>query len=275
MVIFPKSKINLGLNVVRRRPDGYHDLQTIMVPIGWTDVLEVVPSQSAATKLIVSGRKVNCPPEKNLVMKAYRAVTDEVGRIPPVDVYLRKVVPDGAGLGGGSADAAAMVMALDSIFCLNIGMAKLTEICSRIGADCPFFLHTSPMLATGTGTSLTEVKLPALEGLNIIVAKPFESVTTAEAYRGVEPSGMEIDLEQLAQLPPSEWRNTIFNSFEASIFPAHPKIEALKNYFYSCGAVYSAMSGSGSAVFGLFEGDILADPYAPALDNCDRWCGQL
>ncbi|MCM1401992.1 MAG: 4-(cytidine 5'-diphospho)-2-C-methyl-D-erythritol kinase [Bacteroides sp.] len=275
MVIFPHSKINLGLNVVNRRPDGYHNLQTLMIPIGWTDILEITPSKSSRTTLTVSGNRVDCPVEKNLVMKAYRAVESEVGELPAVDLHLRKIVPDGAGLGGGSADAAATVKGLDELFCLDLGNHKLHEICSSLGADCPFFLSGKPMLATGTGTDLKPVDLPVLIDLTIVVAKPQVSVTTAEAYGGINPTHREINLEELSRKDPESWRDLIFNTFETTIFPLHPEIAELKQHFYSSGAVYAAMSGSGSAVYGLFTDDNMAEQAAARLRACSVWYGKM
>ena len=159
MVIFPLSKINIGLNIIRKRDDGYHDLQTIFVPVGWTDVLEVVPASGDKTTLHMTGNLCQCPMEKNLVIKALRAVEKFCGNLPPVDIFLRKIVPDGAGLGGGSADAAAMVEALDSLFGLGLDKRKMAEICSTVGADCPFFIYRRPELADRKSTRLNSSHL--------------------------------------------------------------------------------------------------------------------
>lgn len=275
MVIFPLSKINLGLNIVRKRTDGYHDLQTIFVPIGWTDILEAVPANGDDTTLTITGNSCNCPTESNLVIKALRAVEKACGKLPAVNIYLRKIVPDGAGLGGGSADAAAMVKCLNSIFALGMGNEMMSEICSTVGADCPFFIHKQPMVAEGTGTDLRPIDIPAIKGLNIIVAKPPVSVSTKEAYAGVIPSEEEIDLEALASLPVREWKEHFVNGFEETIFPSHPGIKAIKDYFYSTGAAYSSMSGSGTAVYALYEGDILADYHAAPLVGSAIWSGTI
>ncbi len=275
MVTFPLSKINLGLNIVRRRTDGYHDLQTIFIPVGWSDVLEVVPASGAETTLHLTGNSCNCPTEKNLVMKALRAVENFCEKLPPVDIYLHKTVPDGAGLGGGSADAAAMVETLNNMFNLGLTRKVMSEICAKIGADCPFFIYRCPMVAQGIGTEMEQIEIPALRGLGIIIAKPQESVSTAEAYFGANPTQRELDFADMAQLPIRKWKDNFFNSFEESVFPAHPHIRAIKEYFYSTGAVYASMSGSGSAVYGLYEGAILADCNAPALEGSVIWSGVL
>lgn len=275
MVVFPQSKINLGLNIVNKRTDGYHNIQSIMVPIGWTDILETVPSRNSVTTLHLSGTPVNCPPEKNLVMKAMREIETVTGPLPPTDIYLHKTVPDGAGLGGGSADAAAMVRALNSLYALGLNEGQMWKICSRIGADCPFFLHPAAMIASDTGTTLQPIELPSLKNLNIIVAKPDTHVSTAEAYARVTPTGEEWDLRFIAQLSAPDWRSTIRNVFEYSLFPTHPEISRIKEYFYSIGAVYASMSGSGAAVYGLFDGDILADTDTPELRGATIWTGRL
>lgn len=166
MIVFPNAKINIGLNILRRRPDGYHDLETVMYPIPWRDVLEIVPGRSGCDTLTCTGRPVNCPPEKNLVMKAVKALRG-VAEFPPVDIFLEKIIPDGAGLGGGSADAAFAITAIDSLFSLGLPRRLMAEVAAGIGADCPFFIYNEPALCTGTGTTMTHipVKFPAEHGL--------------------------------------------------------------------------------------------------------------
>lgn len=275
MIVFPNSKINIGLNIVRKRPDGYHDIQTIMMPIGWGDVLEVVPSASGRTTLTVTGRHIDCPMEKNLVVKALRRVEKSAGQLPPIDIYLRKIVPDGAGLGGGSADAAYMVRLLDSMFELGLGDERMAALCAEIGADCPFFIGNGPMLAKGTGTQLEPIELPQLAGMHIVVVKPPVGVSTAEAYAGVSPSGCELDMLRMAKLPVKEWRDTLHNSFEPSVLTKLPRVSEIKGRLYDLGAVYASMSGSGSAVYGLFEGDILADALHAEFEDSAVWSGTL
>lgn len=275
MIVFPNSKINIGLNIVRKRPDGYHDIQTMMMPIGWGDVLEVVPSTSGRTTLAVTGRHINCPMEKNLVVKALRRVEMAVGQLPPVDIYLRKIVPDGAGLGGGSADAAYMVRLLDSMFELGLGDERMAALCAEIGADCPFFIVNGPMLAKGTGTQLEPIELPQLAGMRIVVVKPPVGVSTAEAYAGVSPTGCVLDMHRMAKLPVKEWRDTLYNSFEPSVLAKLPRVSEIKDRLYELGAVYASMSGSGSAVYGLFEGDILADALQAEFEDSAVWSGTL
>lgn len=273
MILFPNAKINLGLDILFKREDGYHEVVTAMIPVGWHDILEIVPAQGTETTLTTTGRPVNCPVEKNLVMKAYRAMA-EVVELPPVDIYLRKIIPDGAGLGGGSADAAFMLRGLNELFALGFTDERLAEIASTIGADCPFFIYNRPMLATGTGTDLSPVDIN-LEGLTAVIVKPAEGVTTAMAYSRVTPAIPAEALPETVCLPVNEWRGRLKNDFEPSVFPLLPQVASIKKHLDEMGALYSSMSGSGSAVYGLFKGDILADTVKGAFPECDTWVGTL
>nr|MBD5377155.1 4-(cytidine 5'-diphospho)-2-C-methyl-D-erythritol kinase [Bacteroides sp.] len=258
MISFPNAKINIGLDIVARRPDGYHNLVSVFYPLPWRDVLEIVPAKGTETTLSVSGNPCDCPPEKNLVMKAYRALDLAAGPLPPVDIYLRKIIPDGAGLGGGSADAAFTLRMLNDMFALSLSDTRLAIIASEIGADCTFFIHNRPMLATATGTTLTPVPL-SLKGMRIVVVKPQVHVSTREAYAGVTPREPERNLAaDILNLTPDQWRGVIKNDFEESIFPAHSEIARIKERLYELGATYASMSGSGSAVYGIFKDDTLS-----------------
>lgn len=257
MILFPNAKINLGLDILRKRPDGYHDIETVMIPVGWRDILEIVPAKGDETTMTVTGREVNCPPEKNLVMKAYRALSEKV-ELPPVDIYLRKIIPDGAGMGGGSADAAFTLRGLNELFALGLTDAALAEIAATLGADCPFFIYNRPMLCTGTGTKMEEIDVD-LSGLTVAIVKPPVSVPTAEAYRHTVPQYPATPLRESIKLPVGLWNGRVKNDFEPSVFPAYPAVGEIKSQLMEAGAVYASMSGSGSAVYGLFEGDILSD----------------
>lgn len=273
MILFPNTKINIGLFITSRRPDGYHNIETVMVPVPWCDVLEIVPAKGSETTLTTSGRHVDCPPEKNLVMKAYRAV-DAVVELPPVDIYLRKNVPDGAGLGGGSADAAFTIMALDRLFALDLGVERMAAIASTVGADCPFFIYNRPMLATGTGTDLRPVDID-LTGLRIALVKPQAGVSTAQAYAGVTPAPAPVDLSAELMRPAACWKENVVNMFEPSVGARCPEIMDIKRALADMGALYTSMSGSGSAVYGLFESDILADRLSAAFPGCDTFTAPL
>lgn len=270
MILFPNAKINLGLNVVGRRADGYHDVETVMVAVDWHDVLEIVPAKGPATTLTTYGRTVDCPADKNLVMKAYRAMAEAVGGLPAADIYLEKVIPDGAGLGGGSADAAFTLVGLNEVFGLGLEKRRLAEIASGIGADCPFFIYNTPAYCTGTGTQLSHDVELDLSAYCIVIAKPHvAAVSTKEAYAGITPHPAEADIRQTLRLPVTEWTGRLGNDFEASIFPKLPRVARLKEQMAEGGALYAAMSGSGAAVFGIFGDVNLAQAMARGLTDCD------
>lgn len=273
MVTFPNAKINIGLNITSRREDGYHNIETIMIPIPWRDILEIVPAKGKESTLTITGRQVNCPTEKNLVMKAFRAMESRFN-LPSVDMFLHKVIPDGAGLGGGSADAAFAITCLNQLFELNASNAELAEIGTTIGADCPFFIYNTPMFAQGIGTEFSKISLD-LSGYKILVVKPQVSVPTAQAYAGVTPSTPKHILTQSIATPIEHWHNTIKNDFEHSIFPLHPIVAEIKRQIIKLGADYASMSGSGSAVYGIFKGDKLSAETIPAFNQCDIFVGNL
>lgn len=277
MVVFPNAKINLGLNVLRKRADGYHDIETVMCPVGWRDVLEVVPAKGAVTTLSVSGRAVNCPVEKNLVMRAWRALENVVGELPPVDIYLHKVIPDGAGLGGGSADASFALMAFNDLLSLGLDKRRLASVAAGLGADCPFFIYNSPMLATGTGIELAPIDV-RLAGYTVAIVKPPVSVPTSQAYAGVVP---QLPAQSLREWDfcksPGLWRESVCNAFEPSVVAAYPEIGEVKTVLESLGAEYCSMSGSGAAVYGIYSGDCdnLAERVRKSLPWCDAYVGAL
>lgn len=278
MIVFPNAKINLGLNIVAKRPDGYHDLDMVMLPVGWRDILEIVPAKTGVTTLTTTGRPVACPPEKNLVYKAWAHLNDWLdGDLPPVDIFLHKIIPYGAGLGGGSADASFTLTALNSLFSLGLDEKTLCDIAATLGADCPFFIYNRPMLCSGTGTDMEPIDV-RLDGVtHIVIAKPKGvSVSTAEAYGGVKPQTPTIYTEAAVTWhTPSEWRNLLFNGFEPHIFAAKPAIAAIKQRMYDCGAVYASMSGSGSAVYGLFSDAKMADEASGFMADCDVYVGPI
>ena len=252
MILFPNAKINLGLYITAKRPDGYHDLLTAFYPVGWHDILEIVPAKGDETTLTVTGRSVECPPEKNLVMRAYRALS-QVAPLPPVDIYLHKVIPDGAGLGGGSADAAFTIFGLNNMFGLGLSREDMARIAAGIGADCPFFIYDRPMIATGIGDVFSPCEVN-LAGTPVLIVKPEVHVPTRDAYAGVTPREPDVDLCAVLASPVAEWQGRLVNQFEESVFPLHPEIAALKEAMLEAGAAYASMSGSGSSVFGIFPG---------------------
>lgn len=258
MITFPNAKINIGLNVLERRPDGYHNISTVMYPVKWCDILEIIPSDDI--RLVTSGLSVECDPDRNLVVKALKAVENYCCLNLNCDIYLHKIIPDGAGLGGGSSDAAHMVKLLNETFELGLSEADMLAISARIGADCPFFILNRPLIATGIGEILTPVDID-LSNKKILIVKPQESISTAMAYEGVKPAIPDVDVSEVVKHPISEWKNLLYNDFEPVVYKYYPKLETVKRELYAAGAVYASMSGSGSAFFGIFqsEADNLAE----------------
>lgn len=270
MILYPNAKINLGLDVLRRRPDGYHDIATVMIPVAWRDILEIVPSSDNETRLTTYGRTVDCPPEKNLVMKAYRALSNFCGGLPPVHIYLEKIIPDGAGLGGGSADAAFTLKGLNEVFNLGLDNRQLADVAATIGADCPFFIYNKPAYCTGTGTEIdTDISLDLSQYTILIAKAKVAAVSTKDAYAGVKPRETDTYLPTLLSQPVFEWNGLVKNDFEVSVFPLLPAVAAVKQTMLENGAIYAAMSGSGASVFGFFESDKLAQSCAEQLVDCD------
>jgi 4-diphosphocytidyl-2-C-methyl-D-erythritol kinase len=246
MITFPNCKINLGLWVTQRRPDGYHNLQTVMYPVPWCDILEIIPASGAETTLALTGTQlIDSAIEKNLCYRAWQLMA-ETYNIPAVSIHLHKVIPTGAGLGGGSADASFMLRMLNSMFQLNLGNETLKSLAVQLGMDCPFFIENVPALLTGRG----EILKPAiinLEGWHLLIVKPPIHVSTAAAYAGIKPLFRENSIEEITTLPVSNWRQYLHNDFETSVYVLYPEIEEIKNRMYRDGAVFAAMSGSGSA----------------------------
>jgi len=248
MIAFANAKINIGLQVLGRRDDGYHDLETVFYPLKLYDVLEVV--EAGELRLIPSGLTIPGDSSENLCLKAYRLLAAECG-LPPVHIYLHKSIPIGAGLGGGSADAAFLLRLLNDQFALGYGEADLTVLARQLGADCAFFIRNRPAYATGIGDRLTGIDLD-LSFYHLVLIKPRIHVSTAEAYAMVKPQSLSRSLLSAIAAPVETWRQTIFNDFESGIFLKYPEIKAVKTLLYEHGALYAAMSGSGSAVYGLF-----------------------
>lgn len=266
MITFPNAKINLGLNIVARRPDGYHDLETVFYPIPLTDILEIVPGAGDDATLTCYGRKVDCPVEKNLVMKAYRLMQHDYG-VPAVDMHLYKHIPDGAGLGGGSSDAAHVMTMLNEMFNLGVDKAALAAKAATLGADCAFFIYNTPMMATGIGDVLTPASVD-LKGKYLLLAKPDVSVPTREAYARVTPEPSQVSPAQVVEWPLQQWDGVLKNDFEPSVFAAHPELWTMKLAMIEAGAQYACMSGSGSSIVGIFDCVTLAEAARDKFADC-------
>lgn len=256
MITFPNAKINLGLNIVEKRPDGYHNLETIFYPIKLQDALEVTRLQddTAPFKLHVSGTNLEGTAEDNLVVKAYRLLKDDF-QLPPIDIHLFKHIPTGAGLGGGSADCAFMIKLLNEKFNLNLSIDQMEQYAAKLGADCAFFIQNKPVFATGIGNLFHPIDF-SLKGYHLVLVKPNSSVSTREAYANIIPCKPEASLLEIIKQPVETWRESMKNDFEYSVFLSHPEIAAIKDKLYDLGAVYASMSGSGSAVYGIFKAPI-------------------
>ena len=253
--MFVPVKINLGLNVLRRRPDGFHELETLFVPCNaFGDELELTPTDAPEATIELIGPAVDWDPQTDLTMRAWRLLKADFPQLPSVHIRLEKKAPVGAGLGGGSADATCTLMELNRIGALSLSESELSAYASRLGSDCAFFVYGRPMIGEGRGEILTPWPLD-LGGRSIRVEVPEGiSVSTREAYSGVLVARkVGIPLREALSRPIEEWRDCVKNDFENTIFPLHPQIAALKQRFYDEGAVFASMSGSGSAVFGIFQ----------------------
>jgi 4-diphosphocytidyl-2-C-methyl-D-erythritol kinase len=254
-ITFPHAKINLGLFITDRLPNGYHRLQSLFYPVDWTDALEVIPQGEAGTcRLFQTGIPIGGDPATNLVTRAYTALRERFPDLPGVEAHLEKCIPFGAGLGGGSADGAAMLLTLRRLFDLPVSDAELETVSATLGADCTFFCRRGAQYLDGVGAELTPHPL-SLRGWYILVVKPSVGVSTREAYSRVVPRRPERPLSQLLEAPVEAWRTTIVNDFETSVFALYPQLRQHKERIYACGATYASMSGSGSALFGLFDHD--------------------
>ena len=253
MIIFPKAKINLGLRVTGKRTDGFHDIETIFYPVSLCDALEfvVLPRTAENDEIVVSGINIGAIPENNLVIRAVRKVRKD-HPFPFLKIHLHKAIPSGAGLGGGSSDAACMIKALDKYFNLSIDKALMRSYSLEMGSDCPFFIDPVPSVATGRGEIIRPVR-QFLEGYFILLINPGIVISTREAYLNTCPQTPESGLEHMITLKPSKWRTLLINDFESYVFKMYPQIEEFKRILYRAGAVYSSLSGSGSTVYGIFK----------------------
>ena len=301
MVTFPNAKINLGLRITRKRTDGYHDLETIFLPIGIHDALEILPAPGSDLPLLTeSGLPVAGDPDQHLCRKAWNLLKRECPQLPTVRMHLHKTIPMGAGMGGGSSDGASTLVMLNDLFQLGLTRDRLSELALQLGSDCPFFILNKPCLAKGRGELMIPVNSGAVnsgavssgavssgavnsgavnssavysgavncELLNceLVVVHPGVHVSTKQAFAGVKPSDEGPSLEGSIKAPMSAWRDLIRNDFEPSVFAAQPVIGRIKDLLYAKGALYASMTGSGSAVFGLFRKGTL-----PRIDAEPGW----
>lgn len=252
MVVFPNAKINLGLDILSKRDGGYHNISSAFYPLPLQDVLEIIPSETL--QFDTSGLKISGNPENNLILKAYQLLQREFD-IPPVHIHLHKIIPMGAGLGGGSSDAAFTIKLLNNLFSLSLSDSKLESLAGQLGSDCPFFIRNKPILAEGTGTEFSDIALD-LSGKYLVLICPNIHVGTAEAYQNVKPAVPEHTVKEIIEdTSIDRWRNSLKNDFEASIFSKYPQLKNIKQQLYAAGALYASMSGSGSSIYGIFDNE--------------------
>lgn len=264
MIVFPNAKINLGLNIVSKREDGYHNIESVFFPIPVCDVLEIIPTENQEKNFTLEVIDLPDDGKMNLVEKAYNAISKKY-QIPPIEVILKKNIPFAAGLGGGSSDAAYTLKTLADMFVRDIEEQELHEMAKSIGADVPFFIKNKPVYAESIGTDFSDIEI-SLKNYQIVLIKPDIAVSTAEAYSGVKPSTPNYKLKEIIKLPVNEWRDVVKNDFEDSLFPKYPRLKEIKDSLYKMGAEYASMSGSGSSIFGLFK----TAPNQEAIESITR-----
>ena len=265
MTEHPNCKINIGLNVVAKRPDGYHNLESVFYPIPLCDDLEIEKADTFS--FVQDGNTLDCSDDNNLCVKAYRLLKLQFPELGDVHIRLTKHIPSGAGLGGGSADAAFTLKMLNSLFQLGLTVPQLQNLASQLGSDCTFFIENKTAWVTQKGDVFQDIPLN-LTGYRLLLVKPNVGVSTAEAYRSIVPTPAPFDLGRIAEMPIAEWKNLVFNDFEKSVFEKLPVLAQIKKEMYDHGALYASMSGSGSTIYGIF---------APHFDTSEmekRYSGQ-
>jgi 4-diphosphocytidyl-2-C-methyl-D-erythritol kinase len=253
LICFPNAKINIGLFITSKRPDGYHNLETIFYPIPRVkDALEITPSTKDTTNLILNGESISGDIQDNLVWKAWKTIEKNFPKhIHPIDIHLLKAIPMGAGLGGGSADAAFFIQLANDYFNLKMTQQEMANHALTLGSDCPFFIYNTPQVATGRGEIFQLIDLN-LSNYTIQIVYPSVHISTQLAFSKVNPMAAAISLDKLQTFPIEHWKDHIYNDFEQSIFPEFPELKAIKQHFYDEGAIYASLSGSGSALYGIF-----------------------
>ncbi len=258
MVSFPNAKINLGLNILGKRADGFHDLQTVFYPVMLRDALEFIPNESGQLVFSSSGLVVDGHPEDNLCFKAYQLLKKDYPQLPGLKIHLHKHIPMGAGLGGGSADAAFMLKMINEHFELKMDAERLMQYAAMLGSDCPFFILNKPCVAKGRGERLSPIELN-LSGYSILLINPGIHINTGWAFRSLSQHTDVVPVEELINLPIEKWQGSLSNDFEIPVFAEYPEIAAIKEKLIAAGAVYASMSGSGSSVFGIFKSKPVSD----------------
>ena len=269
MILFPNAKINLGLNVISKRPDGFHNIESIFVPVHLSDILEFIESPDGQFVFENTGIQAGGL-ENNLCVKAYHLLKKKYN-LPPLHIHLNKIIPVGAGLGGGSSDATMMLKGLNEYFKLDLSEHELLNMAAELGSDCPFFFFNHPMFIEGRGEKLSPIEI-SLKGMWLAIIYPEIFVSTSEAYMEIYPEKWEPGLKQIIRKPVNQWKEIMKNDFEEGVFRKYPIIKKIKEELYSKGAIYASMSGSGSSVYGIFDGK----PNVEAMKKqFFTWIGEL
>ena len=249
MISFPNAKINLGLHVVEQRTDGFHNIETVFYPVSLFDILEIIPSEKEGVEFTSSGLPMPDDANANLITKAYQLFSSNH---PGIQIHLHKVIPMGAGLGGGSSDGANTTKMLSDLWKLDLSVQQLQDLARQLGSDCAFFIENKPVYATGKGDQFEPIDLD-LSIYQIVIVVPPVHMSTPEAYSLVNPQKPEVEIREIIRLPVEQWKNQLINNFEEPVMKKHPIIREIREELYNQGAIYAAMSGSGAAVFGLFS----------------------
>lgn len=269
MLTFPNAKINIGLNIIEKRPDGFHNIESVFYPVEWSDMLEIIPSTEKEAKFQSSGLAIPGNESSNLCLKAWHLLEKRIA-IPPI-IYLHKVIPMGAGLGGGSADGAFTLKMLNEVYDLKLSNDELKDYARQLGSDCAFFIENRPVFCYDKGDQFEDFTLD-LKGKYIVLVNPDIHISTAEAYSGVSPKRPQVSLKEALKQPISAWKEIIKNDFEEKLLLKYPTIADVKAYLYQSGAMYASMTGSGSTVYGIFENEV---DLKSAFPNFTVWQGIL
>lgn len=261
MLLFPNCKINLGLHILNKREDGFHNLETVFYPIALKDALEIIPSPGSSITFTGSGLIVDGKEDDNICLKAYHLLKRDFPQLPFIKMHLHKAIPMGAGLGGGSADGAFTLQLLNTKFNLALSVQQLIDYALQLGSDCPFFIINKPCYATGRGELLEGIDI-SLAGYKIVIINPGIHVNTGWAFSQITPAEPHKKLKEIIAQSVTTWKAELINDFEAPVFEKYPEIKNIKEALYNKGAVYAAMSGSGSSVYGIFETEIDLSSFA-------------
>jgi 4-diphosphocytidyl-2-C-methyl-D-erythritol kinase len=276
MLCFTKSKVNLGLRILRKRPDGYHDIESVFIPINWNDAIEVICHEKISqTSFHFYGINIPGIHENHTLKKVINLLDLQYDiQIPPSEIHVLKNIPAGAGVGGGSGNAAAFLNLVCDKYALSLSFEQKFNLLKSVGSDCPFFLYDKPCLIQGTGDQIKPIEIPQLKNLYILAIWPGIHSDTAKAYKNCNPHETGPLLNECVHQPLSEWKNFIFNDFEKTVFKDYPELGTIKKQMYNSGAVYASMSGSGSTIYGLFENKPNKE-FLKIKDNYRHYLGKL